>query len=237
MNYMENILEIGCGHGFNTFVLSKLAKSNVIGIDISDEAISVAKKRYPNIHFKLMSVEKLNFGDQYFNKVYAIDVFEHVDDLNQVINEISRVLRRKGKLIVNIPAIRSELFLLRIRPTYFNEIHHVRVFKENELEETLKEKRFILIKKKKTGFLQHIELLYLFKRRINSNTQESIGSWRDNIFTKSIHVAVLYFDPFVLKTPLIFFPIWIITIPIGWLISFFGNYLLPKSVYYEFIKQ
>jgi hypothetical protein len=40
-----------------------------------------------------------------------------------------------------------------------------------------------------------------------------------------------------LKTPLKYIPLWIITLPIGWLINSVGNMYFPKSFYYEFIKK
>lgn len=233
----KKILEIGSGQGFNTYLLSKIKHNKVIGIDLSKEDIKISRKRYPEVDFIVMNAENLSFSNNYFDTVYAIEVLEHVDSLDKVLNEIKRVLKKGGKLIVSVPYYKSEEWLLKLRPTYFQEIHHVRIFKKNELENLLKNKAFILDKKIKKGFLQHMELFFLFKRKINSRTQVSIGSWRDNIWTKSLHAVILYFDPLVLKTPLVYFPIWIMTIPIGILINSVGNIFFPKSYYYEFIKK
>ena len=234
---MRKILEVGCGQGFNTFLRSKTKNNKVIGIDSSEVEIKVAKQRYPKVDFRVMSAEKLNFKNDSFDEVYAIEVLEHVDKIKKVLKEISRVLKPGGKLIASIPYYKSEEWLVKIRPTYFKEIHHVRIFKKNELEKLCKAENLFLSKKKKIGFLQHIELYFLFKRKINSNNQVSIGSWRDNIWTMSLHATMLYFDPLVLKTPLVYFPIWVITIPVGLTINYFGNKFFPKSFYYEFIKK
>lgn len=231
----KTILEIGCGQGFNTHILSK--RNKVIGIDLSKEDIMIAKKRYPKVHFMIMNAENLKFKSNSFDIIYALEVFEHIDNLNKAVSEIKRVLRKNGRLIVSIPYYRSEKWLLKLRPTYFSEIHHVRIFKKNELENLLKNNGFKMEKKNKIGFIQHIELYFLFKRKIKSKTQISIGSWRDNVWTKSIHATMLYFDPLVLKTPLIYFPIWIITIPIGLIINGIGNIFFPKSFSYEFKKK
>lgn len=234
---MKSILEIGCGQGFNTYLLSKDKQNNVIGIDLSKEDIEISRQRYPNINFLIMNAEKLTFKNNSFDVVYAIEILEHIDHLDKVLSEVKRVLKKGGKFIVSIPYHNSEKWLLKLRPTYFKEIHHVRIFKKNELESLLKSKGFYMKRKIKKGFLQHVELYFLFKRKINSKTQVSIGSWRDNIWTKTLHVIVLYFDPLVLKTPLVYFPIWIITLPLGFLINYFGNRVFPKSFYYEFSKK
>ena len=234
---MKKILEIGCGQGFNTQILAKNTKNDVIGIDFSREEIIIAKKRYKGVNFEVMNAENLKFKGNTFDKIYAIQILEHVDNLDKVLDEIARVLKPKGRVIISVPYHRSEKWLLKIRPTYFQEIHHVRIFKENELEKLCKKKHLILMKKKKAGFLQHIELYFLFKRKINSRTQVSIGSWRDNIWTKFVHATMLYFEPLCLSTPLKYFPIWLITIPTGHILNSFGNLFFPKSLDYEFIKK
>ncbi|OGH06545.1 MAG: hypothetical protein A2W22_05280 [Candidatus Levybacteria bacterium RBG_16_35_11] len=234
---MKKILEIGCGQGFRTYLLSKQKNNKVIGIDASKKDIEICKKRYPRIEFLNMNAEKLLFKDKSFDQVLAIDILEHVDNLRKTIAEITRVLKSKGKVIVNVPHYKSEEWLLKIRPTYFSEIHHVRFFKEGEIESLFKESKMVLEKKKKKGFLQHFELYFLFKRKVKSDSQLSIGSWRDNFYTKAVHAFFLMFDPVVVRTPLVYFPLWIITVPIGFVFNWFGNLFLPKSFYYEFVKN
>lgn len=234
---MKKILEIGCGQGFYTHILSKSKKNNVVGIDLSGEDIKIAKKRYPGVNFKVMSAEDLKFKNKNFDTIYAIEVLEHVNNIGKTLDEVARVLKSGGKLIASIPFYESEKWLVKLRPTYFKEIHHIRVFKEKELETLCKKRNLALLKKRKVGVLQHIELFFLFKRKINSKTQLSIGSWRDNVFTKALHATMLYFNPIVLQTPLKYLPIWIITIPIGFVLDNLGSKVFPKSLYYEFEKK
>lgn len=237
MSKSNNILEIGSGQGFNASVLAKNKNNKVYGIDLSKEDILISRKRYPGITFHRMSAEKLIFQNNCFDEVYALDVLEHVDNLKKVLSEVSRVLKKNGVFKINIPHYKSEAWLLKLRPTFPKEIHHVRVFKDNELDNILIKYGFVINKKARKGFLQHLELFFLFNRNIKSKTQLSIGSWRDNYFTKFIHVALLYFDPSILTTPLVYFPIWIITVPIGYCVNFLGNIFLPKSLYYEARKK
>jgi SAM-dependent methyltransferase len=237
MKTKKRILEIGSGHGFNAHVLAKDKNVLVTGIDLSKEDILISKKRYSRPEFMVMNAEKMSFKDNYFDVVYAMDILEHVDNLKKVLNETKRVLKKEGRFIVNIPYHQSELWLLKIRPTFHKEIHHVRIFQENELETTLTRMNFRMKKKHKKDFLQHVELYFLFIRKIKSTTQLSIGSWRDTPFTMAIHIILLYCDRSVLKTPLVYFPIWIVTVPIGTMINFIGNLIFPRSVYYEFVKK
>jgi len=229
---MKKILDLGCGQGHGTYVLSK--NNKVIGIDIAKDDIVIAKSRYPKVDYRIMSAEKLKFRDKFFDEIYCMDVFEHLDNLPPVINQIKRVLKKNGILKINIPYWKSEKWLLKLRPSYFKEIHHVRIFKETELEDTLSTYGFEMIEKKRINFLTHIEHYFMFKRKKTKKSQLGIGNWRDNWFTFSLHLTLLYFSKSVLDTPLKYFPIWIITIPIGEVINYFGNKTFPKTVNYVF---
>ena len=233
---MLRILEIGCGQGFHCAMLAQNKSNHVVGIDISEENISTAKKRYPKVDYRLMDVENLTFEDQYFDAIYALDVLEHVDNLNRVIVECNRVLKKGGKFIINVPAEESEKWLLKLRPTYFDEIHHVRIFKNSEFELENLLNGFYLIKKQPMGFIQHFELYWMFRRINKTSTQLGIGTWRDSMMSILIHIMVINFEPVVLKTPLKWIPIWIFTLPVGIFVNYVGNKTFPKSFYYEFVK-
>lgn len=234
---MKRILDLGSGEGYLTYLLSKKKGNKVIGVDLSPENVKTSKKRYPKVTYKVMNCEKMSFKSNYFDEAYAMDVLEHVDNLDKVLKETHRVLKKGGRFFVNVPYYKSEYWLLKVRPTYHKEIHHVRIFKKGQLRKIMKKHKFSTVKEKNTAFLQHVLLYYLFRRKIKSNTQTSIGSWRDNYKTKTVFAFMLLFDPFILNTPLKYFPIWIITVPIGMVINFFGNKIFPRSVYFEFEKD
>lgn len=231
----KKILDMGCGQGFNAYCLSR--SNDVIGIDISAEDIAIAKKRFPGIDYRIMDIENLQFENNYFDRIDALDILEHVDNFNKVIMEIKRVLKRQGEFIVNIPYWKSEQWLRKLRPAYFSEIHHVRVFGEYEVENLLQKQGFMLLKKSRTGFLNHIFQYYMFKRAVKSKTQLGIGNWRDNWKTKFIFVSLMLFDIQLFKTPLKYFPLWIITLPIGLCVNGIGNIFFPKSLFYKFKNE
>ena len=47
----KTILDIGCGTGYYTNILSKIGFKHVVGVDISDVAIEKAKRQYPDLTF------------------------------------------------------------------------------------------------------------------------------------------------------------------------------------------
>ncbi|MFA5100997.1 MAG: class I SAM-dependent methyltransferase, partial [Candidatus Omnitrophota bacterium] len=212
-------------------------EGEAVGVDISEENISFSRKKYPGVDYRVMDAGNLEFEDEYFDQAYCLDVMEHVDDLEKVITEIRRVLKPGGEFIVNVPYWKSEQWLQNIRPTYFKEIHHVRVFGEDTLEKLLADYRFSLVRKKRSGFLTHVFQYYMFKRRSSRDSQLEIGCWRENWKTKTVFLGMMFFDEMLFKTPLKLCPIWVITLPVGMLINSIGNILFPKSLYYIFRKN
>lgn len=231
----KKIIDIGCGEGFKTQWMAK--EGEAVGIDISEENISFARKKYSGVDYRVMDAEYLEFEDGYFDRAYCLDVMEHVDNLEKVIIEIRRVLKPGGEFVVNVPYWRSEQWLQKIRPTYFEEIHHVRVFGEDSLERLLAGYKFSLVRKKRSGFLSHVFEYYMFKRKSSRKTQLGIGNWRENWKTTFMFIGVTFFDVFLFKTPLKYCLIWAITLPVGLLINSFGNIFFPKSLYYRFRKD
>ena len=72
----DRILEIGCGIGTVVHELSKKGHE-VIGIDISSEAIEYGRKKYGDIHLEVQAAETLPYKDKSFEVVLSFDLFEH----------------------------------------------------------------------------------------------------------------------------------------------------------------
>ncbi|RUT42874.1 class I SAM-dependent methyltransferase [Paenibacillus anaericanus] len=136
MSAGKTILDAACGEGFGAALLATKAKS-VWGIDISDEAISYAKKNYHryNLNYKQGSIEKLEFEDNYFDIVVSFETIEHVDELvqEQFLKEVARVLKTDGILVISTP----DKYLHSDLPNHINPFH-VKEFYFNEFEKYLK---------------------------------------------------------------------------------------------------
>jgi 2-polyprenyl-6-hydroxyphenyl methylase/3-demethylubiquinone-9 3-methyltransferase len=94
------VLDVGCGAGFLSNELAK-ARYRVVGIDASRESLKVAEKfdETSSVLYQTMRAEALEFPDQSFDVVCAMDFLEHTPRLAEVIGEISRVLKPGGKFI------------------------------------------------------------------------------------------------------------------------------------------
>lgn len=112
INFRPNIklLDIGCGRG-DLAIEAARRGAEVTGIDYSRDAIILAnsmrkkqgKKLQHNVRFFRMDSKNLKFPDNYFDAITSYDVFEHLykEELDIAMNEISRVLKPGGVLLVH----------------------------------------------------------------------------------------------------------------------------------------
>jgi len=98
----EVLLDGGCSWGYCTrFFKQKCGRT--YGIDTNEDFIKIAAKRYPQIQFQKSGLEKIPFKDEYFDVVVLNDVIEHVEDEKESLNEVCRVLKEGGCLIMTTP--------------------------------------------------------------------------------------------------------------------------------------
>jgi len=100
---VPSFMEIGCGTGF---VLQGLARHfpnmRLIGADIYTEGISFAADRIPGCEFMQMDARNIPFVDE-FEAIGAFDVLEHIDEDEEVLEQMFRSLKRDGVLLLTVP--------------------------------------------------------------------------------------------------------------------------------------
>jgi len=91
------ILDVGCGGGFLSNFLAA-EDYHVFGVDLSEESLKVAQKydRTKTATYVKANAENLPYTDESFDVVTAMDFLEHVENPQQIIDEISRVLKPGG---------------------------------------------------------------------------------------------------------------------------------------------
>lgn len=89
------VIDIGCGTGENTVLLSSIA-GEVVGIDNDGTKIKKAGERYPGIRFYLADASKTDFPDGYFDTAFMI-MSLHEAFSDAVIKEACRIA---GELVV-----------------------------------------------------------------------------------------------------------------------------------------
>jgi ubiquinone/menaquinone biosynthesis C-methylase UbiE len=99
----RNVLEIGCGGGQNSIVLSKWG-ANSTGLDISEAQIEYAqklsRKMGVNVRFLVGNMEDLStFHNESFEIVLSSFALEYGDSILRTFQEVYRVLRKAGLFV------------------------------------------------------------------------------------------------------------------------------------------
>ena len=104
-NIKGKILEIGCGAGYFTNLMSKALKNiDITAIDISRIAIDKAKRRYSNIDFNVSRLPNIEFENEEFECITAIEVLYYLDVSEQIesISQIYRATKDNGFFVVSV---------------------------------------------------------------------------------------------------------------------------------------
>src|SRR5205085_6573575 len=98
------ILDIASGEGYGSAMLAAHALK-VVGVDISAEAIEHAKGRYrrDNLEFRVGSCAAIPVDDASVDLVVSFETLEHHDQHDRMMEEVKRVLRPRGILLLSCP--------------------------------------------------------------------------------------------------------------------------------------
>lgn len=97
----EKVLDAGCGTG--VFTLDILAAgAQVVGLDISGPMLSVASKKATGYDFFPVQgdIQHLPFADNSFDKTISINVIEFIADAGSTVDELFRVTRPGGCVVI-----------------------------------------------------------------------------------------------------------------------------------------
>ena len=190
----QKVLDIGCNDG----AISELIKNNnntVYGIDGSSNQLEKAEKR--GIITKKHDLEKkLPFEDNSFDCVFAGEIIEHIYDVDSILTEIKRVLKKGGIFVLSVPnlvSFRNRIrMLFGIKPFYFDISLkepfgcHIKGFTKNSLKKVLQENGFNIDSIK--GIIVCFSLISRKPKRVFSSILlgKIFPSWAEFIIVKAI---------------------------------------------------
>lgn len=98
----DSVLDIGCGNGNNAYDVAKKAKE-VVGIDIEQKYINVAKKKFQksNVTYIVGDATTYQFGKK-FDKVILSNVLEHIDHRVEFLKKLHPLT---DKILFRVPLI------------------------------------------------------------------------------------------------------------------------------------
>lgn len=98
----DSVLDVGCGNGIYTQWLGKKC-GKAVGVDHNQKNLAWAKSEFPECEFVFSNGENLPFKDESFGAVMLTEVLEHTRDDRATLQEIARVTRRGGTLLLSTP--------------------------------------------------------------------------------------------------------------------------------------
>jgi ubiquinone/menaquinone biosynthesis C-methylase UbiE len=104
----QRVLDLGCANGGRSIAWAeRYGLNQIYGLDILS-IYAKAAQNYANMkgikgEFVCSKGENLPFKDEEFDAIVSFDVFEHVQDVKQVLLECKRVLKKGGHLFVVFP--------------------------------------------------------------------------------------------------------------------------------------
>lgn len=97
----KRMLDIGCGGGIFTEALARRG-ADVVAFDASERSLQAAKDHAREaglyIDYRLCAAEEFDPGEEPFDAVMAVDVLEHVEDVDQTVAMAARALKPGGAL-------------------------------------------------------------------------------------------------------------------------------------------
>ncbi len=101
----DTILDCGCGDGLYLKTIRELGEYNILGFDLNGFSLKLAQGYISEYPAPLIqgSVCELPFEDNTFDKIFSTEVIEHIPDDRRALQEIYRVLKPGGILIVTVP--------------------------------------------------------------------------------------------------------------------------------------
>lgn len=155
----DKILEVGCGNGYYLSLLNRLELNiSLTGIDNDKAALFDAHRFIEDEKVILIFADatKLPFKNNSFNKIICSEVIEHIKDDKKVLQEIHRVLKKGGVMVlstcnINYPFfwdpinwVLQHIFKTHIKRGFWSGIwnQHLRMYEKKDVEKLAEEVNF-----------------------------------------------------------------------------------------------
>ncbi|NJR48345.1 MAG: class I SAM-dependent methyltransferase [Leptolyngbyaceae cyanobacterium CSU_1_3] len=160
------VVDLGCGSGLSALALTK-ANYQVLGVDISESLVAIARTRVPNAEFRVESLFKFNIP--FCNAVisigeclnYLFDSDNNCQTLIQLFKRIYNALAPGGVFIFDIAEPGQVIEESRIKSFTEGEDWIVLVEKEEDQEKSILSRRIVTLRKVEEYYRRDDEVHYL----------------------------------------------------------------------------
>ena len=99
------VIDIGCGTGHLLLALNDRLQQplRLYGLDFSDSAIRRCRRLMRSAEFNVASVYEIPYPNENFDMITCTETMEHLEQPSTALQEMSRVLRPGGHLVITVP--------------------------------------------------------------------------------------------------------------------------------------
>lgn len=206
---MNQCIDLGCGTGHDAVHFSSC--NNIVGYDLDQENIAIAKKNFPQHKWHVADLTTLSL--KHIKKpvhVRCTEVLEHIGNWKKAIGSIAD-LPRGSTLYLTVPHPAAEAKLKEVHPNYWMEIHHVHALSRDDIERQLNMLGWTVTSYRRSNAALFYELSALFLKKAPCVR----GTYYQNILPLWQKMFYALLRPSCLQSRLRYLPLWIITIPVA----------------------
>lgn len=98
----ETVADIGCNAGYDSYFFSLKSSFQVTGLDVSKEAIMIAKKQFPKVEFIMADILNLSALNRKFDGLWIAHSLLHIPVhlINKAIKEIKSITHSKSIIML-----------------------------------------------------------------------------------------------------------------------------------------
>lgn len=101
----KNVVDCASGSGFSSFLFASSGARNVIGVDVSQDAVEMSRAEYRRDNLKFLHGDgaRLPIEDGWADVFVSLETIEHVENDSAYVSEMARVLKPDGLLLCSTP--------------------------------------------------------------------------------------------------------------------------------------
>ena len=100
----KKVLDLGCGYGWHCMYAAEQGAKEVVGIDLSEKMLAVAKQKTKNslVEYQHVAIEDYDGPAGYFDVVLSSLALHYVEFFDQVVQKVRTVLKEGGRFVFSV---------------------------------------------------------------------------------------------------------------------------------------
>lgn len=129
----KQVLDIACGSGYGSQILSSAGADLVVGVDICSDTIQYAQERYSDSRIEFICSDADQFKwSNLFDVIVSFETIEHLQKPKEFLQKIHSLLVPDGTFLISLP----------LGETRHIDPYHLHAFTQNQIVDMLKENNF-----------------------------------------------------------------------------------------------